>query len=104
MLEQNPARAYGGAMHPLLKLALDLGPLVIFFVANAMFGNIFTATAVFMVAMLIVIPIGIFIERRISPMPLVTAALVLVFGGLTIWLSNRKSTRLNSSHLGISYA
>ena len=42
-------------MHPLLKLALDLGPLLIFFAANALFG-IFTATAVFMAAMLIVIP------------------------------------------------
>ncbi len=74
-------------MHPLLKLALDLGPLLVFFVANAVFG-IFTGTAVFMAAMLIVIAIGITIERKVSPMPLVTAALVLVFGGLTLWLSN----------------
>src|SRR5579864_8715405 len=74
-------------MHPFLKLALDLGPLVIFFGANALFG-IFTATAVFMAAMLIVIAIGIVVERRLSPMPLITGALVLVFGGLTLWLSN----------------
>src|ERR1700680_819167 len=74
-------------MHPFLKLALDLGPLLIFFAANAVFG-IFTATAVFMAAMLIVIAIGIAIERKISPMPLITGALVLLFGGLTLWLSN----------------
>ena len=74
-------------MHPLLKLALDLGPLLIFFAANALFG-IFTATAVFMAAMLIVIAIGIVVERKLSPMPLITGALVLVFGGLTLWLSN----------------
>jgi len=74
-------------MHPFLKLALDLGPLLIFFAANAAFG-IFTATAVFMAAMLIVIAIGIVIERKISPIPLITGALVLVFGGLTLWLSN----------------
>lgn len=74
-------------MHPFLKLALDLGPLLIFFAANAVFG-IFTATAVFMVAMLIVIATGIAIERKISPMPLITGGLVLVFGGLTLWLSN----------------
>ena len=36
-------------MSPLLKMALDLGPLLIFFAANAVSG-IFTATAVFMVA------------------------------------------------------
>ncbi len=74
-------------MHPLLKLALDLGPLLIFFAANALFG-IFTATAVFMAAMLMVIATGIVVERRLSPMPLITGALVLVFGGLTLWLSN----------------
>ena len=34
-------------LNPLLKLALDLGPLVVFFAANARFG-IFAATAVFM--------------------------------------------------------
>jgi intracellular septation protein len=74
-------------MNPLLKVALDLGPLLIFFAANALFG-IFTATAVFMAAMLIVIAIGIVVERKLSPMPLITGALVLVFGGLTLWLSN----------------
>jgi len=74
-------------MHPLLKLALDLGPLLIFFAANGLFG-IFTATAIFMAAMLIVIAIGIVVERRVSPMPLITGALVVVFGGLTLWLSN----------------
>src|SRR5579864_1242587 len=74
-------------MHPFLKLALDLGPLLIFFAANAVFG-IFTATAVFMAAMLVVIAASIVIERKISPIPLITGALVLLFGGLTLWLSN----------------
>jgi intracellular septation protein len=91
-------------MHPLLKLALDLGPLLIFFVANAIAGNIFTATAVFMVAMLIFIPIGIFIERKISPMPLVTAALVLVFGGLTLWLSNDIFIKIKPTILYVMFA
>jgi intracellular septation protein len=76
-----------GRMHPILKLALDLGPLLIFFAANSLFG-IFTATAVFMAVMLITIAIGIVLERRISPVPLITGGLVLVFGGLTLWLSN----------------
>jgi len=76
-----------GRMHPLLKLALDLGPLLIFFVANSLLG-IINATAVFMVVMLIAVTIGIVVERRISPMPLITLALVLVFGGLTYWLAN----------------
>ena len=74
-------------MHPHLKLALNFGPLLIFFVANTMLG-IFTATAVFMAVMLIVLVVEFAIERKVSFMPLLTTGLVLVFGGLTLWLSN----------------
>ena len=90
-------------MHPLLKLALDLGPLLIFFVANAAF-DIFTATAVFMAAMLIVIAIGFAVERKISPMPLITASLVLVFGGLTLWLSNDIFIKIKPTILYLMFA
>jgi len=90
-------------MHPLLKLALDLGPLLIFFAANALFG-IFTATAVFMAAMLIVIAIGIAVERKLSPMPLITGALVLVFGGLTLWLSNNIFIKIKPTILYAMFA
>jgi intracellular septation protein len=90
-------------MHPLLKLALDLGPLLIFFVANAAFG-IFPATAVFMAAMVIVIATGIAVERKVSPMPLVTGALVLVFGGLTLWLSNDIFIKIKPTILYLMFA
>ena len=90
-------------MHPLLKLALDLGPLLIFFAANAVFG-IFTATAIFMGAMLIVIAIGIAIERKVSPMPLITAGLVLVFGGLTLWLANDIFIKIKPTILYVMFA
>ena len=90
-------------MHPFLKLALDLGPLLVFFVANAVFG-IFTATAVFMGVMLIVIAIGIAIERKLSPMPLITAGLVLVFGGLTLWLANDIFIKIKPTILYVMFA
>lgn len=90
-------------MHPLLKLALDLGPLLVFFAANALF-NIFTATAVFMGAVLAAIAIGIVLERKISPVPLVTGALVLVFGGLTLWLSNDIFIKIKPTILYVMFA
>jgi intracellular septation protein len=74
-------------MNPLLKLMLDLGPLLIFFAANSVSG-IFTATAVFMLAMASSIAVGFAIEKKVSPVALVTGVLVLIFGGLTLWLSN----------------
>ena|SRR5436305_10444532 len=72
---------------PLLRFALDLGPLLIFFAAYQAAG-IFGATAAFMVAVLAALFAGYFIERKISPIPLFTAILVLIFGGLTLWLKN----------------
>ncbi|HUO94475.1 MAG TPA: septation protein A [Rhizomicrobium sp.] len=72
---------------PLVKLALDLGPLIVFFASFQFFG-IYGATAAFMVAILVALAIGYARERRLSPMPLFTAVLVVVFGGLTLYLKN----------------
>jgi intracellular septation protein len=72
-------------LSPGLKLALDLGPLLLFFAANARFG-IFTATAVFMAAILVALAIAYALTRHLPIMPLVTAIIVVVFGTLTIVL------------------
>ena len=69
----------------MLKLALDLGPLVLFFVANARYG-IFTATAAFMVAVLAALFVSYVMTRRLPIMLVVTAIIVVVFGGLTLIL------------------
>lgn len=90
--------------NPLLKLALDFGPLVLFFFANAkpaLFvpwvapiipaavadgprAGIFVATAVFMLAILVALAITYALTRRLPIMALVSAFVVLVFGGLTL--------------------
>jgi len=72
-------------LNPLAKLALDLGPLVLFFLANARFG-IFAATGVFMVAVVIALAVSYAITRHLPVMPLVSAVIVMVFGGLTLVL------------------
>jgi intracellular septation protein len=72
-------------LNPFLKLALDIGPLVLFFAANARFG-IFAATASFMVAVLVALAVAYVKTRRLEIMPLVTAVIVLIFGGLTLIL------------------
>ncbi len=77
----------GSKTNPWIRLALDLGPLLLFFGCFKFFG-IYVATASFMGATLASLAIGYALERRLSPMPVVTAALVLVFGGLTLYLKN----------------
>jgi intracellular septation protein len=72
-------------LNPLLKLVLDLGPLILFFVANSRYG-IFAATATFMVAVVAALIVSYVMIRRLPIMPVVTAIIVLVFGGLTLVL------------------
>jgi intracellular septation protein len=74
-------------LNPLLKLALDLGPLVLFFFANSRYG-IFVATATFMVAVIAALAASYVLTRQLPIMPVVTAIIVLVFGGLTLLLHN----------------
>jgi intracellular septation protein len=74
-------------LNPLAKLALDFGPLMLFFLANS-YGGIFFATAAFMLAIVIALAIQYALVRRIPVVPLVTAAIVLIFGALTLWLQN----------------
>lgn len=71
----------------IIKLALELGPLVVFFIANAR-ADIFVATAWFMGAMTLSLLLSWLVLKKIAVMPLVTGVVVLVFGGLTLWLQD----------------
>jgi intracellular septation protein len=72
-------------LNPFLKLALDLGPLILFFFANERFG-IFVATATFMIAVLAALAVSYAMTRHVAIMPVVTAIIVVVFGGMTLFL------------------
>lgn len=72
-------------LNPLVKLALDVGPLILFFFANSRYG-IFAATAAFMAAIVVALIVSYALIRRWPVMPLVSALIVVVFGGLTLLL------------------
>jgi intracellular septation protein len=80
-------------INPLLKLALDVGPLVLFVIANARFG-IFAATGSFMVAIVAALLVSYAMTRQWPIMPVVTAIVVLVFGGLTLALHDETFIKL----------
>lgn len=100
IFERDPSDPKRKRINPALKLALEIGPLVVFFFANAKgewlaerfsflatFGEpIFVGTACFMVATAIALTISWAITRTIPIMPLLSGAVVLVFGALTLWL------------------
>lgn len=84
-------------INPLLKLALEFGPLAIFFFANSYgdrwFGvaedrRIFVATGVFIAASLIALALSKIIMNHLPRMAIVNAVVVTVFGGLTLALDD----------------
>lgn len=88
---------------PLPKLALDLGPLLLFFFANA-YAGIYFATGAFMVATLVTLAISYYLIRRFPVMPIVTAVIVMVFGALTLWLHNDTFIKLKPTILYVMFA
>ena len=110
--------------NPLLKLALDIGPLLLFFFANsrpALFeplirpfipaavatgerAGIFVATAVFMVAILVALAVSYAMTRRLPMMALVSAVVVVVFGGLTLFLQDELFIKLKPTIIYLLFA
>src|SRR5215468_8423682 len=101
-------------LSPGLRLALDLGPLIVFFIANtrpALFApllrpflsaellesqhaGIFTATAVFIPAVLVALAISYAKTRHLPVMPVVTAIVVVIFGGATLILQDEQFIKI----------
>src|SRR5262245_22160979 len=92
-----------GNMSQRLKMLLDFGPLLLFFIANAVLG-IFMATAVIMAAIACAVGVEFALEKKVSPMLAVTFVLVLIFGGLTLWLSNDIFIKIKPTILYTSFA
>ena len=74
-------------LDPTLKFALELGPLALFFLAYWKFG-IMPATGVMVVAALVTLAVSWVKLRRLPIMPGVTAAIVVIFGGLTWYFAD----------------
>ena len=111
-------------LNPLLKLALDLGPLLLFFFANskpALFepwlaplipaavatgerAGIFVATAVFMVAIVAALAVSYALTRRLPMMAMVSAVIVVVFGGATLFFQNETFIKLKPTIIYLLFA
>jgi intracellular septation protein len=102
ILEREPTDPKKREINPLLKLALELGPLLVFFFANtkgewlsetfpalAAIGQpIFIATALFMIATAIALVASWLLTRTLPIMPLVSGIVVFAFGAMTLWLQD----------------
>lgn len=115
---------------PLLKLILEIGPLAVFFLAfnygadiaempsiapvvasvlgpDAMAsdqGPILVATAMFMVAIAVSLFVSYSLTRTLPRMAVVTAVIVAVFGGLTLWLQDETFIKMKPTIVNGTFA
>lgn len=101
--------------NPMLKMVLELGPLLVFFFGNlraewlakqfpaltAVGGPLFIATALFMAATVLSLIVSKIVFKHLPIMPFVSGIVVVIFGSLSIWLQDEtfikmKPTIVNS--------
>ena len=86
-----------------LRPVVDYGPLAAFFVVYWLAG-LTAATVAIMVATAVALALAYGFERRLAPMPLVTAAIVGIFGGLTLWLHDDTFIKMKPTIVQLIFA
>ncbi|MGB0498977.1 MAG: inner membrane-spanning protein YciB, partial [Rubricella sp.] len=92
-------------LNPILKLVLEIGPVVVYFfayrrfsdgvtVAGTEYGGVVAATAVFVPLMLVSLAVSWVLTRHLPRMAVFTAIIVVVFGGLTVAFNDETFTKL----------
>ncbi|MXU65548.1 septation protein A [Oceanomicrobium pacificus] len=104
-------------LNPILKLVLELGPIILFFVAyrwapvpegavaeDAELAKILFATALFIPTILAALAASWILSRHLPRMAVITAILVVVFGGLTLWLRDGTFIKMKPTVLYLAFA
>lgn len=95
MLKKEPSVPW---LHPVV----EYGPAVTFFAAYY-FADLFIATASIMIATVLALTLSYIVERRIPMMPLITAGIIGVFGGLTLWLQDETFIKMKPTIIQIIF-
>ncbi len=86
-----------------MKLALEAGPLIVFFIANAR-TNLITATAIFVATTVAALGISWILSRKVPVMPLVGGVFVVIFGGLTVFLGDDTFIKIKPTIVNLLFA
>lgn len=86
-----------------LKPAVDYGPLVVFLLTYQLAG-LLPATAALMAATLVALLLSWLVARKVALVALVTAVLVGVFGGLTLWLNDDSFIKMKPTIIYVLFA
>jgi len=113
----------GERVSPWLKFGIEIGPLILFFIANArpklfepavaLFvppsilsgpnAGLFTATVILMASVAVALGVSLVLTRRLPAVPLMTAVLVLVFGSLTLYLQDATFIKMKPTVLYVGF-
>lgn len=91
------------ATSPWVKLAIDFGPLIVFFLSFKL-GDMFVATGAFMVASVIAMIASRVLTGHIAPMLKVTFVIVMVMGGLTLYLQDETFVKMKLTVINSLFA
>lgn len=86
-----------------LKPVADYGPLVAFFLTYWQ-ADLITATKAIVIATGVAIALSFLVARRVPMMPLVTAVIVAIFGGLTIYLEDETFIKMKPTIVQVAFA
>jgi intracellular septation protein len=97
---------------PILKLLVELGPLVVFFLVNSQAGRfiedpkraIFWGTGAFMIATVVALVASRALFGRVPMMPLISGFFVVVFGGLTLLLNDDLFIKMKPTIVNLVFA
>ena len=96
MSEDKEKSAPANQVSPMIKLLIDLGPLILFFIVDEMAG-IFYATGALIVACVIAFAVSWQLARKIPVIATASLIFVLIFGGLTLWLGDEEFVKIEVS-------
>lgn len=101
--------ANGRELSPLTRMAVDFGPLAVFFAANSLAAGpkifkVLVATTAFMIATGIAMLVSRFKAGRVSPMLWISGLLVLFFGGLTLWFRDDTFIKMKPTIVYVMFA
>jgi intracellular septation protein len=82
-----------------VRYAIDYGGLAAWLVTLAITRDAVTSSWVIVGASLIALAVGLVVEKRVAPMPLVTAVLGLIFGGLTLFFHDERFIKVKPTIL-----
>ena len=103
------------AINPILKMALELGPVLVFFIAyfrlkdqvftigGTDYAGFIMVTAAFIPLMVASTGILWALTGHLSKMQVFTVVLVVLFGGLTVWLNDPKFIKMKPTILYVAF-